>query len=257
MAASRKVLCLAVAAMAVCLYQPRAEAAPTLDLTTLGSSGWVNGAYFEQIIVGSTGTGVIDPFVRMGTNAAIEQGYNTAGTLEFDTKASIHTHALLLSSVPTVDIGGTLYREFLLDIGEPGGSKSTLSLDTIEIYVANAGNLTGYPGFGGAATLVWSLDSGGDAWILMDAKLNPGNGWGDMFAYIPNSVFTGGSYVYLYSKFGASEGSAYPNDGSFEEWAVQEVTTPPPPPPVPAPAAFLLVLLGSSTVVSLRRRRIL
>ncbi|MHC4328404.1 MAG: hypothetical protein ACYSWW_09820, partial [Planctomycetota bacterium] len=42
-----------------------AIAAPTLDLTTSGSDGYIDLAYFVQIDAQSTGTGVIDPFVRL------------------------------------------------------------------------------------------------------------------------------------------------------------------------------------------------
>jgi hypothetical protein len=244
---------LAAALVAVAIGAPQVHgAATTLYLTTVGSSGYIGDAYFEWVDEGSTGTGVIDSFVRMGTNASIEQGYNTDGPLEFDTKASTHTHSLLLSSVPIVQIDGVDYREFLLDIGEPG-SASLLSLDTIEIYLADSGSLTGYPTFGGSATKVYDLDlnAGGDSWIILDSNLNSGNGWGDMFAYIPNSVFTGGDYVYLYSRFGEHEAQS----GSFEEWAVRLGVAPPPPPPIPAPAASLLVLIGSSIAVSWHRRR--
>jgi hypothetical protein len=227
-----------------------AGAAPTLDLTTLGSSGTINGAYFEQVDASSTGTGIIDSFVRMGANTSIERGYNTDGVVQFDTKDDTHTHSLLLSSVPIVMKNGVLYREFLLDINESGGTKSTLSLDTIEIYLAGAGNLTGYPSLG---TKIFDLDSGGDAWILLKASLNSGSGSGDMFAYIPNTLFSGGTQVYLYSKFGESESSIYPNDGGFEEWAVRVGVAPPQ--GTPAPGAFLLTLLGSNVTIWLHRRR--
>lgn len=240
--------------VSVSICAPQAKGDPTVDLTTVGSSGYANGAYFVWVDEGSTGTGVIDSFVRMGTNQDIEQGYNTDGVVEFDTKDDPHTHSLLLSSVPIVQIGGIDYREFLLDIGEPG-SASLLSLDTIEIYLADEPDLTGYPALGAK---VFNLDVGpdGDAYVLLDSNLNSGNGFGDMFAYIPDSLFAGGDdddYVYLYSKFGESEGSLYPNSGSFEEWAVRigDIT----PPPVPAPAAFLLALVGSSAVITMHRRR--
>ncbi len=74
-----------------------------------------------------------------------------------------------------------------------------------------------------------------------------------MLAYIPNSLFVGGDYVYLYSKFGASEGSAYPNNDGFEEWSTLKGTTPPP--VVPAPSALLLVLIGTPLAARLRRLR--
>ena len=245
-------VCLGITAWAVlCVGDRRVQAAPTLDLTTVGSSGFVNGAWFEWAYASSTGTGVVDAFARIGTNKAVERGYNTDGAVEFDTKDDTHTHSLLLSAVPVVEKGGVLYREFLLDINQAGGRKSKLSLDTIEIYLASAGNLTGYPALG---TRIFGLDpAGADAWILLDASLNSGGGSGDMFAYIPHTLFTGGDYVTLYSQFGASEGSAYPNNDGYEEWAVRTGEVPPPP-AVPAPGALLLTLVGSQVAAWWNRR---
>ncbi|MBP8302617.1 MAG: hypothetical protein KBE04_00660 [Phycisphaerae bacterium] len=239
----------------LCVGHSRVQAAPTLDLTTKGSSGFVNGAYFEWADASSTGSGVVDAFVRIDTNNKVVRGYNTDGVVEFDTKDDTHTHSLLLSAVPVVDKGGVLYREFLLDINQAGGRKSKLSLDTIEIYLASAGDLTGHPTLG---TKIFGLDpAGADAWILLDGSLNKaGSGSGDMFAYIPNTLFTGGDYVYLYSQFGASEGSAYPNTAGFEEWAVRTDVVPPPPPPptVPVPGALLLAAAGIQAVAWRNRR---
>jgi hypothetical protein len=255
MIGSRKMLCVAVAVAAVlAVLQPPARGAPTLDLTTVGASGWVNGAYFEQIDYGSSGTGVIDPFVRLGTNNPVERGYNTDGTVEFNTKDDPHTHSLALSSIPLVYIDDTLYREFMLDVGEPGNTAASyLSLDTIEIYLADEPDLTGYPSLG---TKVYDLQSSGDAWVLL-RDLNSGNGQADAFVYIPDSLFSGGDYVYMYSKFGESESSTYANSGSFEEWAVRVGVAPPPRPGVPAPGALLLALLGGNGVLWLRRRKLL
>ncbi len=234
-----------------CLLLPSAQAAPTLDLTTLGSSGFINGALFEQDGNGSSGTGTIMYFVRISTNNTIEQGYNTDGRpLEFDENSSpTFTRSLPLSSVPIVNKGGIDYREFRLDINQNEGTGALLSLDTIEIYLASAGNLTGYPALG---TKIFDLDSPtADHWILLDADLVAGSGGGeDMLAFIPDSLFVGGSYVYLYSKFGASEGSAYPNTDGFEEWSVRKEA-----PPVPAPGALLLVALGSPLAIRFHRRK--
>lgn len=240
----------------VSICAPRVRAAATVDLTGgAGSSGSANGAYFEWVDENSTGTGVIDSFLRIQATGT-ERGYNTDGTLEFDTKES-HTKALLLSAVPTVEINSVLYREFLLDIGESSaGSQPLLSLDTIEIYLTADQYETGYPALG---TKIFDLDVGpdGDATVIMDASLNPGNGWGDIFAYIPESFFTDADdddYVCLYSEFGG----LWPSSSSPEEWAVRLSVAPPPPPPpppVPAPAAVLLALAGSSVVISMHRRR--
>jgi hypothetical protein len=228
-------------------------ASPSLDLSTAGSSGFVNEAFFQQTDAQPTGSGYIHSFVRLSTNRPIEQGYNTDGRkLEFDENNSPQfTRSLLLNSVPIVNKNGTLYREFLLDINQRAGlPRGLLSLDTIEVYLADRGDMLGYAGWG---TPIFDLDQPTDNWVLLNYNLNPGSGVGDVLVYIPNALFAGGNYVYLYSCFGASEGSAYPNNAGFEEWAVRKLD--PAVVPVPAPGALLLSGLGLSLVGTLRLRR--
>ncbi len=254
MRALKRLVCLSFVLLfgffCVCVY-----GVPTVDLSTVGSSGTVNGAIFQQWDGQPTGTGVIKPFVRL-QQSGLERGYNTDGTLEFDTKAGLWTHSLLLSDVPIVGIGGTDYLEFILDIDEtkPG---ALLSLDVLKIYMESDGDISGYPGsFGGP---VYDLDAGvgpgADNWILLNYALNSGSGSGDMLAYIPAGAFdfTGpNQYLYLYSEFGAYEAAdIIPEDG-FEEWAVGQTTV-----IVPAPGAVFLGGIGVVLVGWLRRRRTL
>lgn len=242
-----------------------AAAAPTVDLSTSGSSGFINGAYFEQVDPSATGSGTIHSFVRIQTNDPTERGYNTDyRPLEFnENNSGTFTRSLSLGMVPIVNIGGVDYREFLLDINENTGQpgEALLSLDTIEIYLGTAADLTGYPTFSGLATVIFDLDAGAaDNWVLLNYDLNGGSGAGDMLAYIPDALFVGGDYVYLYSEFGGTE--AHVNSAGYEEWAVRLADDvppppPPPPPPVPVPGALLLALLGGSLTISLHRRRTL
>ena len=230
-----------------------AFARPTLDLTTAGSSGYIDLAYFVQADPQTTGTGVIEPFVRLSTNQDVSQGYNTdARPLNLDQNNSPQfTRSLLLGDVPAVSLNGTLYREFLLDINQKGAlAGSLLSLDTMEIYLANAGDLSGYPGSLG--TRVYDMDAGADNWILLDYRLGRGSGSGDMLAYVPDSCFdqSDGSYVYFYSRFGEH----YANNAGFEEWAVRvgELL-----PRIPTPGAVVLAGIGVCFVGWLRRRETL
>ena len=67
-----------------------------LDLTG-GGSGDINGARFEYFNPDSaTGTGRYNSFLRLQADPE-ESGYNTDGTVEFDTKDDVHTHSVLLS----------------------------------------------------------------------------------------------------------------------------------------------------------------
>ena len=238
-----------------CLFTQTSRA-DMLPLDYLGADGYLAGAYFLQIDHSSTGTGVIDSFVRM-QHKVTEKGYNTDGTPEFETKGGTWTHAITLGDVPTVKIDGIVYREFLLDINQDKSiNPSYLSLDTIEIYLDDVGTNQSYSA--GLGTLVYDLDATTDNWILMDYALNAGSGAGDIFAYIPESAFSGASpeeYLYLYSEFGGSGDDNYPLSGNlsnagFEEWAVQVSSGS----IVPIPSAVILGILGLG-VVGVRLRK--
>lgn len=215
-----------------------------LDLTTHDASGYIGGAYFLQTDGQSTGSGVIDSFVRLNTNHDVSEGYNTTANGVFDTGSSdTFDHELLLADIPVVVFGGIRYREFLLDINEPNGNKGTLSLDEIQIFRSNVANQnvesfnSGIVGLT-SASLVYRLDTANnDNWIALNANLNHGSGSGDMFAYIPDSFFSSstGDYVYLYSRFGEN----YANNAGFEEWSVLQHEN-----IVPEPATFTLLGIG-------------
>ena len=191
------------------------SAAPTVDLTTAGAVGEINGAIFRQFSPQPTGTGFIDSFVRLqakGAGTQSEQGFNTdARPLQFDeNKSPQFTRSLLLSNVPLVDIGGVKYREFLLDINQKA-SQPFLSLDQLRVYTGSAGDLSQLPG-----AAVYDLDAGGDNWVKLNSQFSHGSGSGDMLFYVPDSAFTGGGqYVYLYSKFGEN----FMANAGFDEWA--------------------------------------
>jgi hypothetical protein len=214
--------------------------AAVIDLTTDGSSGSANGALFYQFDSIPTGSGVIDSFLRI-QGFGVQHGYNTDGTVEYDTMASF-THSIQISDLPTIDIGGTTYREFMLDINQNG--QNILSLDELRIALWDTGNLSGYSSI--FASPIYDLDAGGDNWIEMDYSLNAGSGHGDIIALIPDSIFTGleSQYVYLYSKFGVNSVA----DDGFEEWAYGLQG-----PLMPEPTT--IALLGLGTLFALRRKR--
>jgi hypothetical protein len=215
-----------------------------------GSSLYDQGAIFAQINVQPTGTGVIQSFLRLQRNPN-EQGYNTdarsysgSGSYtgsgvktEFDEKSDPNfTRSIQLGDIPVVNIGGTNYREFFLDINESASTGGRyISLDQLEIFVSDSGTLDNYSkgstasgtygsgstlvGPGGATSdLIYTLDTGFspsdpdnpfvDNWISLDYLASSGgSGKGDMVFYLPDSLFTASgagtlSYIYLYSQFG-------------------------------------------------------
>jgi hypothetical protein len=237
-----------------------AQAATILDLTTAGSNGSVTANdFFTTSDNQATGSGVIDSFVRISDNGSIVAGYNTsARPVEFQENTSpTFTHDLPLSIVPVVNIGGTNYREFLLDINQTKPD-SILNLIELQIFVGNTANLTGasVDGTTGTVTfagtsLIYDMDAGlgGDYSVKLDYNLNSGSGSGDLFVYIKDSLFVGGSFVTLYSKF-------EPNNDGFEEWAVR--TTDPISPEVPEPTsivAWLVCTSGLGLVIRSRMKK--
>jgi hypothetical protein len=211
-----------------------------LDLT-VEYEGTINGAIFQRFSPEtSTGTGQVEPFVRI-QGRGVQEGYNTDGTVEFDTKSNLWTNSLLLSDLAVVPVDGVNYRGFLLDINQSKGSKGLLSLDELKVYLESSGDISAYPESFGSP--VYDLDAVDDSWVKLDTGLaGSGSGSGDMLALIPDSVFAGpGQYVYLYSKFGINESC----NGGFEEWATQ----------VPEPGSLLLLGFGAAMLRAIAENR--
>ncbi len=218
--------------------------ATRLDLTTRGAEATAAGAVVRQIdgmpaddlgtFLGLRPGGWWDWFHR-------EQGYNTdARPLQFhdEVRDPSVTHALRLSDVPEVVVDGQVYREFVLDVGDGGWGRSWVTtLDEVQLFTSDNPDLHGYSArhhtLGGQAP-VFDLDSGGDVSVVLNGRLNRGQGKGDMDLLVPDSVFAGadpGAFVFLYSKFGGP-GAA---DCGGESWSVRKDV---PPPNVPNPASL-------------------
>jgi hypothetical protein len=184
----------------------------------------------------ATGTGVFKPFLRV-QGKGIEKGYNTDGTVEFETKPGKWTHSIKLGDVMVVN--GQL--EFLLDIDQSQGhDKKFLSLDVIKIFLADSKYLDNYAA--GLGNLIYDL---GDNWVKMDNTVfNPGNGTGDVRVLIPmDAGWSSDKYLYFYSQFGGNGG--WSANSGFEEWATV----------VPEPATISLLGLSMLLVLVKKRRR--
>ena len=130
---------------------------PDLDLTDPNTFGMINDAVFTTGQTIPAGTANFNAFVQIQRNGS-EQGYNTDASAQYDEKNSHnHNHSVLLAEVPIVfgdgsngTVDGVAYREFLLDLNEPnGGTKPYISLDKLQIWQQEAGNLTNFtPGLG-------------------------------------------------------------------------------------------------------------
>jgi hypothetical protein len=266
-----------------------ATAGTVCDLSTATAitdvSCTYGGAWFQTNEQHPAGTGFIDSFLRV-QQKGWEQGYNTgARPVQFDEKTDPNfTRNLTLAEVGIKDIGGVAYREFFLDVNEPAADpKNFITLDQLEIFVSNKANLNKYAtgvgctttaandntgrltdGSGSCAnndsTQIFDLDAGGDADIKID-YLVKGNGSGssDMAFYLRDSLFTGYTYVYLFSQFGDLTGNdpkKWESQAGFEEWFTKSSIPPPNIQAVPEPTTLLLLGSGLAVAVLRRRRRV-
>jgi len=244
---SKKRLAAAIA-LAISAGVSSAKAVTVLDISTVGATGTINNATFTQIDPQTTGTGVIQPFLRVQANGTAA-GYNNDNSTpaqQFDEKTGTWTHSLLLSAVPIV--GGSY--QFLLDINQEKHDP-ILYLDSLKLFQSAAplsgfNNVTNDFSSSTTETLRYNLDSNADNQVKMDYSLNPGSGAGDAFIYIPTSFFNNTQpYLTLFASFSNE------NDG-FEEFSVLKAAT-----PVPVPVALWggMVLLGGMGITKRFRRR--
>jgi hypothetical protein len=177
-----------------------------------------SGVLYEANTTGS-GTGNYNSFLRLAANGQ-QEGFNTDDGGEADNKDGIWTHSLLVSTLATVDIGGTLYYEIRLDLNEvQSGDKPNITLEDLRIFRSNTpADGDDFDADFSGLTEVFDL---GDALDLVDT--NHGSGTDDYVFYLPISLFPNmGQYLTLYASFSGS-------DDGFEEFRVKsnEVTPQP------------------------------
>ncbi|HEV2803387.1 MAG TPA: hypothetical protein VGW57_00520 [Chthoniobacterales bacterium] len=226
--------------------------ATVVDLGSSGS-GTINGAIFETNNDHPTGTGVYNPFLTLQANGT-EQGYNSS-TGNFDTKREPQwNHEIRFSDLQTTTINGIAYFGFSVDINEPNGAKSSISLEGLSIYTSStlqsSTSTNGSGNFNGSlGTLRYDL--GANSVLYNDQ--NTGSGGGDINIYIPVSNFAGtnaNDYVYMYQRWGNADAMT---QGGFEETSLIRGLAPVPEMSAFFPIVGLLVAVGSTSI--LRRRR--
>jgi hypothetical protein len=206
-----------------------------IDLTQAGASGVINGGILIQFTQPSGGSGSLQPFVRLASNNALEQGYNTDfRPVQFDENSSgSFTHALPIASVPVVIApDGMMYYEFTLNINQSSSPPNNLlSLDDLRLYVTDSATVdpTKLHAYDSSAHTLqddanrtypakYDLNPNNDGnYAKLDGNLTNGSGVSGMVALIPVGDLgaSGSQYVYVYSKFGVH----YANTGGYEQWA--------------------------------------
>lgn len=228
---------------------------------------------FSRSDIGSSGTGLIDPFLNIQGpgSAAFEQGFNHDGATKIYNESLPSTDSLQIAAVPTYNFTGTRLREFLLDINEPtGGIQEFISLNQIQIFATTAAVATG-TGAGSLSDAASSTitqvggniptisfdpsldmievfrlsDAAINYEVMLDASIGAGGGSGTFnarfyFQDLLSNVGAQYTNLVVYSHFGTPPGTAGVNSG-FEEWSVADARTA----LVPEPGSILLLSMTS------------
>ena len=246
--------------------------AATIDLTGgYAVCGTTNGATVcsANSSDGSTGSGTFpafvgtpggrpDTFFMYNTTTAPREAGNEVGN------GTNQNRDVTLGDFAVTQRDGVDVFTFALDINQLRPDP-LLSLNHIAIFMGD-GSLSGYNAgadtLGGVAAL-WAM--GADDTIELNYALAAGSGRGDMFLYVPTSLFAAygtDAHLQLYSSFGSPNN----NNNGFEEWSYLSCSKtagtacytppPPPPPPPPVPEPGTLAMLGLGLLgMTLGRRR--
>ncbi|MDF1597977.1 MAG: hypothetical protein P1T08_18025, partial [Acidimicrobiia bacterium] len=181
-----------------------------------------DGAIFEYFdTTESDGTGVLNPYLRVQDNDGDEAGYNSdyvvSGGGQFDQVSpnNAFTDSILLSEIPSIEVGTDNYREFIADFNEANsGVDAQISIDAFELYLFDQSTtafdveLIGDPNNGGIDTsypygeegfnhpsapspdAIWGTpDWYLDGHVLATEENSSGSGQGDLQILIPESEF--------------------------------------------------------------------
>jgi hypothetical protein len=245
--------------MVIMVATPFLASATSYDLSPVGSQSFnLLGAFGGTAIVADywsqpTGTGVFDPFLTLDANGQtstgdnkIEQAYNADGynQLYLDGLRPNWNTTLRVGDLASITLNQIDYFGFILDANEPGGAKSTISVDNIRIYTSATDNTAAVGDnlslLDNLGALRWAMNDpttnpngtfNNDTWIKLDASqenisrgANGGSGMSDMIIYIPQVVFTGAAatdYVWFYNLNGVHYeiDSDLATTAGFEEWS--------------------------------------
>lgn len=236
-----------------------AQAGVYTELLTAGGTKTINGGIYTQMAQQPTGTGYIDPFVRVGMQGSagkdVVEAYNTTVNGVFNnSNEDTWNHAVTFGQLQILPggPGGLGFVRFLLDINQNSGGafNERLNLDDVQIFISTSPNQFTENLFvnGGkhgqvdlaSSALVYRMDVpkitnpmnglSTDNTVSLDYSLNSGSGSGDMYLDIPVSFFQAKfgnlGLTTLDQKNGAFiylyskfGSNPYENNDGFEEWA--------------------------------------
>jgi hypothetical protein len=245
----------------VLLFAAASAEAAYVDLTTLGSTGTINGAIFNQSSTGS-GTGIFPAFVQITGNNSPHSAYNTTENGVFDNgSADNFNKTITIGDLTTTTVGGVAYYQFFLDVNENNNAADRyLSLDILRVFYGGAANQSTLDVTAPTTLGTQAYDMGAGNGVLLDFNLEPGSGKADMTFLVPVANFGGAgptTTVTLYSSFGSlgttcsttisnptvcRAGADYGASDGFEEWAFQLTGTT----VIPEPSTYALYALGIS-----------
>ena len=165
----------------------RPPGTPDVDLTFDGAFGTINGGVFMTGLFQQVPDD-FSSFLEIQHNGT-EQGYNTNGTLQFDTKelqptarirSFLRTCRLLSVTVRTERSRASHIASSVSISPKPATPSSICRWIPLQIWQEESGSLTGFTpgsGFAGSHTnyLAYNLDAGGDHWVGLKEPSN-GNG---------------------------------------------------------------------------------
>jgi uncharacterized repeat protein (TIGR01451 family) len=193
-----------------------------LDLTnpSAQSYGFLQDASGNSVLFSTAsypgGSNSTNSFLRLKASqgSTVEKGYNTGGTVQFDTQKQ-GTIPIRLSDLPTITIDNTSYYEFRIDLNE-SNSNPDISLTKLQVFQSDISNITGYNSttnqLGGLNPVI-NLNGT----VLLNASLSSGGGVGDVLVYLPKTAFTGNPYIYTYAAFQNA-------DSGYEEFSYATTT---------------------------------
>ncbi len=192
--------------------------------------GYINGALFRDPSVdGSAGSGTFRDLYRIsppnGQGNVVEQGYNRPSVMNTSVPSGFDPYLRMGDLIEDASRSSYI---FVVDINENNSATDRyLSLDDLKIWVGGTTDPTTLPNTLSATMSQLGVPaydmnpSGQQNFTLLDATLSSGSGGGDLFVFVPKSLFPQNadpnSFVYIYTRMGSYTGAPGFGAGATQE----------------------------------------